>query len=125
MSSVYRIFCLSHDPAIVLEEEFRSDTDAEAAITVGLDSHPDCDFLIGRFSYPLIEVGCPNRTRNHAGGVFHPRKTMWVDAIWLKLLYLAQNADEDRIERKLVEEAPILSCWGPERLRRLRHVLEM
>jgi len=124
MSSTCRILCLSHDPAIALERpEFPTVADAEAAVLAGVDGHAGCDLLIGRYSYPLAEVGCPDRTRDHVGG-YHPHHTVWVDAIWLKLLYLAQRAPEGSPERKLAERVPMPGCWTAERLHRLRNELE-
>ncbi|MFD5245033.1 hypothetical protein ACFWIW_10840 [Amycolatopsis sp. NPDC058340] len=129
MSSMYRILCLSHDPAIVIEHpEFHSGSNgrelAEAVVLRGIEGHKGCDLLIGRYSYPLIEVGCPDRTREHVGG-YHPHHTVWVDAIWLKLLYLAQRAPKDSPERQLAERAPMPGCWTPERLHCLRTELDL
>ena len=129
MSSTYRILCLSHDPAIVIEyPEFSSGSNgrelAEAAVLRGIEGHEGCDLLIGRYSYPLVEVGCPDRSREHVGG-YHPHDTKWVDASWLKLLYLAQRAPEGCPERQLAERAPMPGCWTPEHLHRLRNELAL
>jgi hypothetical protein len=121
MSSTYRILCVSHDPAIALEQfEFQSGDDgrarAEEAVATGVADHPNCDLLIGRYSYPLVEVGCPPKPRH--SGVYHPHNTEWLDVFWLRLLVAAQRAPEGSQERQLATGAP--GCWSPERLHRLR-----
>ncbi|GAB3156369.1 hypothetical protein GCM10027258_62700 [Amycolatopsis stemonae] len=128
MSSTYRLLCLSHDPAIELDLEFSSGSGgrerAEAAVLGGVAGHEACDLLIGRYSYPLVELGCPDRSRGHRGG-YHPHHTVWVDAIWIKLLALAQQAPEGSPQRQLAERAPMPGCWWPERLARLSTVLDL
>lgn len=124
MSSRYRVLCLSHDPALTTDHEFTSAGEAEAAIAAGIPEHASCDLLIGRYSYPLIEVGCP---ASHGGqsGCYHVRTTNWVDVGWLKLLYLAQKAgllaEPGSPEFLATEE--VRRCWRPERVERLREEL--
>lgn len=56
MSSTYRILCVSHDPALTTGSDYNSPEAAEAAIRLGVNGHPTCDLLIGRYSYPLRAV---------------------------------------------------------------------
>lgn len=65
-------------------------------LDAGVDGHRSCDLVLGRFSYPLIEV-C------EAGD--------WLDAGWLRLLLLA-GPDAARTAR--------LRGWTFERASRLR-----
>lgn len=122
MSSTYRILCLSHDPAIATGE-YSSPEAAAAAIVEGVEEHQQCDLLIGRYSYPLVEVGCPptlakrasqHRCYLHAG-------TEWVDAAWLRILAAVHQSGDDKM-RALANDTH-LSHWPWERLRRLRDEL--
>jgi hypothetical protein len=122
MSSTYRILCLSHDPAIVAtDDEYPSPEAVEAALAAGLDSHPGCDLLIGRYSYPLVEVGCPPTTRERPGqhACLTHSVTVWVDVAWLWVLaavYQAKGA-------QTFESGHAIRHWPWERLRRLREEL--
>jgi len=125
VSSTYRIFCLSHDPAIDTEPlvDRHVCAEAEQAAAAGVPGHEECDVLILRYSGALVEIGCPIRTQH--GGWYHPHSVEWVDVIWLKLLMLAQRAPEGSPERQLAERAPMPGCWRPERLNRLRLELDL
>lgn len=123
MSSTYRILCLSHDPATEVSE-YTSPEAAEAAIRDGLAQHQHCDLLIGRYSYPLIEVGCPSRLGAPASGQrgcngYH-RDTEWVDSGWLLVLAHARHAAAlpEGIDRHVD-----VSCWTEQRILRLREEL--
>lgn len=130
MSSTYRVLCLSHDPAIECGEYQRPET-AEAAIAEGITDHADCDLVIGRYSYPLVELGCP-RTARTTGQPTPPRpngitcchgSTVWVDRDWLWLLAAAyQSPDPDM--RVAIEKGHAQQCLPWERLRRLRNELD-
>lgn len=126
MSSTYKALCLSHDPAIVLDspEWHSGDGGVErsvAAVSAGLDGHPGCDLLVGRYSYPLVEVCCPAAidagAQREGTQCFH-REPKWVDASWLRLAALALDAPAGSPLRKAVER--VGRCWTPDRLRRLR-----
>ncbi|TYB69692.1 hypothetical protein FXF51_05895 [Nonomuraea sp. PA05] len=125
MSSVYRVLCLSHDPAIILSEvEYHRPEAAVSDIAAGIDGHAECDLLIGRYSYPLIEVGCPPATGPERSG--RPRcsthsTTEWVDVAWLRIL-LAVHRNGTKEMQELVG-ATQLRHWSYERLRRLRDEL--
>lgn len=122
MSSTYRILCLSHDPAVEAGE-YTSPEAAEAAIRDGLGQHQGCDLLIGRYSYPLVEVGCPGRqgaaTRERGCGSYHVH-TEWIDSGWLLVLAHARHAAA--LPKEIVRHTD-LSCWTEQRIRRLREEL--
>jgi hypothetical protein len=119
MSSTYRVLCLSHDPAMVAADgDWNRASMAEEAIAAGVEGHETCDLLIGRYSYPLVEVGCP-ATKDGPGSYrcIHGG-TQWADVDWLRLLAIAQREPADTDLGRAAEEAG-RRCWSPERLRRL------
>ncbi|HEY5834922.1 hypothetical protein [Streptomyces sp.] len=119
MSSTYYAICLSHDPALVIDREIRRDTVDHLNNRDGLGDHQACDLVIGRFSYPLIEVACLGRqlpgptgcTRQHSG-------VEWIDSDWLRLLHSARPHTDPELLRRHT-----FGCWPPERLHRLRDEL--
>lgn len=124
MSSQYRIICLSHDPGIEVDgpEEWYQAEPAIAACAARSGpaaDHPRCDLVIGRYSYPLVEVCCPGMSTDmpypHPTGRYH-RGPMWIDSMWLRLLIVAPAE---------VREAAQLgsTCWTHERVQRLRPLL--
>lgn len=137
MSSTYRILCLSHNPAIELDPEWNAPGEAVAVATdpAALDAlaaHTGCDLLVGRFSYPLIEVCCPPMNvrgiagSSHLAGVYHSHEK-WIDLDWLRLLDAAREL-RDNVDSGIDPFPPVLtkferSCWTPARLRRLREYL--
>lgn len=128
MSSIYRVLCLSHDPAITTEAEYGRPEQAAAAIAEGIVGHADCDLLIGRYSYPLVEVGCPpttgpERADRHRCSLHSV--TEWVDVAWLRILAAVyQSGDEtDRGPARRLADETRLAHWSRERLRRLRNEL--
>ena len=123
MSSVYRVLCLSHDPATIAGEYDRPEAAADA-ITEGVDDHPRCDLLIGRYSYPLIEVGCPPFTGDVRAGQHrcYPHSvTEWADVAWLRILAAVHEFGDERMQA-LAGETQLVH-WSRERLRRLREQL--
>lgn len=126
MSSTYYILCLSHDPAITVNDPgYNSAAEAEAAVRDRPEgtAHSHCDLMIGRYSYPLVELGCPRSAdqpdalrpgtlRCYHGG------TQWVAKEWLLLAAAAYQSDDPAI-REAVERGGH-SCVSWERLRRLR-----
>lgn len=131
MSSDYRILCLSHDPAIVTDAEWHSSAggreaaERAAAAPVECDilrEHVGCDLLIGRYSYPLVEIGCPVGAAgpHHIG--YHPHAAQWVDAGWLRLLCAVTLADSTP-GIAAVLRGSVTHCWTAERARRLRYQL--
>lgn len=123
MSSTYRILCLSHDPAIEAGEHTSPEA-AEAAIREGLSEHQHCDLLIGRYSYPLVEVGCPSRlgmpTSGERGCNGYHRNTEWIDSGWLLVLAHARHA---RALPEGIDRHNDVSCWTEQRILRLREEL--
>lgn len=127
MSSNYRILCLNHDPAIRIDHDW---TNAPEAIAAACDpasheavqAHQNCDLLVGRYSYPLIQVCCPPRT--HLAGP-HPtyvhREPQWIDVKWLHILHAAKAAPPN--ERLKSAIGQVEQCWTTVRLGRLRDEL--
>ncbi|MER6830863.1 hypothetical protein ABT352_33055 [Streptosporangium sp. NPDC000563] len=124
MSSIYRVLCLSHDPAITAEAEYDRPEYAATAIASGIPEHADCDLLIGRYSYPLVEVGCPPTTgpEHAARHRCYPHSvTEWVDVAWLRLLAAVHQSGAESMW-SLTGNAR-LAHWSRERLHRLRNEL--
>jgi hypothetical protein len=122
VSSIYRVLCLSHDPAIALTDvEYHRPDAAVTDIAAGIDGHQGCDLLIGRYSYPLIEVGCPPTTgadRAARHRCYTHSQIEWVDVAWLRILAAVHQSGTDSM-RGLAGETTF-AHWSPERLRRLR-----
>jgi len=123
VSSIYRVLCLSHDPAIAADTEYSSRADAEAAVRNGVPDHSTCDLMIGRYSYPLVELGCPgNVPGDHQPGArtcFHHRDARWIGVEWVRLLAYAQQQPEGSPLRQATADVHF-ACFPPERLHRLR-----
>ena len=121
MSSIYRVLCLNHDPALTAADgDWNRAETAEEAIRKGIPDHQKCELLIGRYSYPLIEVGCPGSRilpDGHPGCRWHGG-TLWVDRDWLQLLYIAQHAPEGS-ELLAATKQSRMECWSVRRLGRL------
>lgn len=120
---------MNHDPAIVIDHDWHT---AAEAIAVACDPashelaapHKNCDLLVGRYSYPLVEICCPPRkdvTGPHATYVHaEPR---WIDAGWLHLLSAAKTADQTPRLTEAIRR--IRGCWTVARLERLRGELRI
>lgn len=117
MSSTYRPICLSHNPAIELDIAWHSGNNGlivgEQLTREGFSSHPDCDIILGKYSYPLIEVGCIG----HRNKTFSHEDTKWIDAEWIALLIKARK-------NNIQLPYPIMTgCWNPERVKGLTYLL--
>jgi len=127
VSSTYRILCLNHDPAIVIDRDWSSPNDAMAAATdpghAGLDDHLRCDLLVGRWSGGLCEIGCPPSIGPEAKCSSHHRNEHWVDLDWLRLLAAALDSSEPAVTAAVKELTSPYHCWRRERVQRLRSVL--
>jgi hypothetical protein len=124
VSSQYKILCLSHDPAIeVTTPEWYRPEQAEEAIRAGVEGHENCDLMLGRYSYPLIELGCPStipsQSRTGAHKCYGHGSTRWIGVEWVALLFHAQRQPDGSALRGLAG-AGEFRCFSPERLRRLR-----
>jgi hypothetical protein len=119
VSSTYRVLYLSHTPALVAAE-FPNRAEAEDAATAGLDDHPGCDLMIGRYSYPLVELGCPATTTHPARAHLCAghTTTTWADAALLGLLVHAYRHPVSSPLRKYASDYTF-RCWSPERLNAL------
>jgi hypothetical protein len=120
VSSTYRVLCLSHDPAIIAADgDWRRPDAAEQAIANGIDGHDGCDLMIGRYSYPLVAVGCPPSAPNrHPGSSCCHSGTMWIDSDWVRLLAAVQQGPDGHASR--IAGSGHFQCWTSSRLRRLR-----
>jgi hypothetical protein len=124
VSSNYSVLCLSHDPAIIVHDPgFNRPEQAEAAIRAGIQGHEECDLAIGRYSYPLVELGCPtsrhqpDSRRPGALRCYHGN-TQWTDKEWLLLLAAAYQSTDPAVREAAKEGYHHCLPW--ERLRRLR-----
>jgi hypothetical protein len=121
MSSTYRLICMAHDPAIVIDRDHPTLTDALAALLSDeiTEAHPHCLLLIGRWSGGLIEVTCADlRHADHRG-----HRT--VDAAFLRVVLAAYQAVESVADPDGLLGAlnRLPTCWGAERIRPLRYEL--
>lgn len=125
MSSAYRLLCMNHDPAIVIPgpDWNRPEPAIAAALepdTHGwlVEDHGKCDLLVGRYSYPLIEVCCPAAMGHLAHGTH--AVPHWIDRDWLVLLRAAMKAaPDDGLTAAISALRRTASCWTFERLERL------
>jgi hypothetical protein len=124
VSSTYRILCLSHDPAITVNDPgYNRAEDAERAIRERPTDHEHCDLVIGRYSAAFVELGCPTSRgqpehlrpsllRCYHGG------TKWTDMDWLLLLAAAYQSTDPGVQKAITDGRH--GCLPWERLRRLR-----
>ena len=124
MSSTYYVLCLSHDPAIIVNDPGSNrPEDAEATIRDRPTGHEHCDLMIGRYSYPLVELGCPTSKdqpealRPGTLRCYHG-STLWTDKGWLLLLAAAYQSTDPAMRGAV--NAVDHGCLSWERLRRLR-----
>lgn len=118
MSSVYRVICASHFPALVSEGEL-SRPEAVARVA-DREGHPDCDLLIGRWSGALIEIACPGdlSTCHHS--------IEWVDDGWVRVAAEAVDAavpGDSAYARLFVALGTLPACWSVRRLESVRGFL--
>lgn len=124
MSSTYSVLCLSHDPAIIVHDPgYNRPEQAEAAIHNGINGHEQCDLMIGRYSSPLVELGCPrsaDQPEHLRPGVLrcYHGSTMWTDSEWLRLLAAAYQSNDPDVRQAVKDGRHACLSW--ERLRRLR-----
>lgn len=121
MSSTYRPICLNHNPAIVLDPELTYDEAKTLGTRDRFQGHEQCDLVIGRYSYPMVEVAClgrdfpgPTGCKSYHGGI------QWTDRSWLRLLLAAAPSIDAELLRPL-----FAGCWPLERLERLRVELDL
>jgi hypothetical protein len=112
MSSSYYLLCMSHDPATVAVE-LSDPNDLPTAEWIK-EHHPNCDFVVSRVSGAPVEFGCPAINTTSCAH----RDIQWVDADWLRILMIAQDARAADI-KKICERSAI-RCWDFGRLHRLR-----
>lgn len=115
MSSNYKVLCLSHVTALVVTETHNDPEEAISwatrAVAVG-GAHEGCDLVIGRYSYPLVELICPG-CRN---GGMHVKPAR-IDADVARLV-LHCYGHKEKATYQLAAKAG--RCWPPARLEKLR-----
>lgn len=122
MSSTYNAICLSHDPAILINEIARHKIDLPISRD-DLRGHEHCDIVIGRWSGGLCELACPGRDLPGPTGCrAHHRSTEWTPVEWLRLL-VAATTPPNAIDPKLLFRLSIGGCWPLDRIHRLRDEL--
>lgn len=126
MSSLYRVLCLSHDPAIRIDWEWSSPNDAIAAAADprscdAVADHADCDLLVGRWSGSLVEIGCPPRDISTVR--CGHRREAWIDVEWLRLLAAALDSEDPALQKAVEGVVRPYRCWTRQRIQRLRSVL--
>lgn len=129
MSSTYGLICLNHDPAIEFGDH-DSVYDAEPMLAIarnpsGADwaaAHGRCDLLVARYSYPIVELGCPGTlgVNREAGCRWHSQP-IWADADLVRLLVAACQPGSAIPEAVL--ESFTSRCWKRERVLRLGPLL--
>lgn len=113
MSSSYYVLCMSHEPATVVTDHHNNRREADAAISVGFETHPNCDFLIMRVSGAPVEFTCTGETE----ACKHDNAED-VDADWLRILaYFNPTEDVEYLEK--VRKSHRLKHWTPKRVERL------
>lgn len=123
MSSSFNVLCMSHDPASTVQG-FNTPEEAYEAIRNRFQDHPNCDFLISRRAGGAIEIGCPGYITTGSGlykCLGHP-ELVWVAVEWLRILACVQDAGDDPQLLKVMR-SPVMRCWTPIRLNRLRREL--
>lgn len=128
MSSDYRILCMNHDPAIVIDHDWNT---AAEAIAVACDPasheliapHAKCDLLVGRYSYPLVEICCPPRKVDGPHATYVHAEPKWLAVEWLKILIAAKAADQTPRLKDAIYRAQM--CWTHARVERLRSELRV
>lgn len=120
---MYHALCLDHDPAIVIDGDWQHPDYAVEAVanrsTDVLRPHRTCQMMIGRYSYPLIEVCCPGASLHPDRPMLHTRP-VWMRVEWLRLLYAAYQSKDEAV---LKAARGMDLCWSAVRLLRLRHEL--
>ena len=125
MSNSYRILCLSHDPAIILEPDW---TDIAPALATAYDPaehieiahHAGCDLLIGAWNNGLAAFGCPPRLDPlHRPTHIHPE---WINVDMMRVLVAAYETALPAPDLTgALKRIP--ACWSSDRLHRLRELL--
>lgn len=125
MSSNYRAICTSHTPALVIDHDYTYDEANNLTTRDSLGDHTDCDVVIGRYSYPLVEAACLGRQLPGPSGCkgYHAGPH-WVDVAWLRLLTAATTAP-NTVDPALLRTISTHGCWTPERMTSLRAELGM
>lgn len=125
MNTSYRILCLSHDPAIILEPEWGDAYEALSAVAspdehVKLAHHAGCDLLVGAWSPRLEALACPPRA--YSG---HPPTHAFPEWLPVDLARVLGAAHQIPLPDAGLSAAlkHLPACWSPTRIHRLRELL--
>lgn len=127
MSSNYYLLCMNHNPALVIDVDSQSiditsglvESMRQGALLPGnsydhLLVHKECHLMIGRYSYPLIELGCLEGMAHGHSGI------KWIDRDVLRvMLYLDDKFGVTEEVHRLLQ--PWRKCFGLELVRLLRN----
>lgn len=132
---------MSHDPGMeLMSHEWQSGNDGrvgvmDALARIGhgefpeLDAHTKCDLLVGRYSYPIVEVGCPpSHPARQLSTPCRHNTPYWVESQWLRLLWsshveMAPGSPALPVLAKAVERFQH-TCWTHQRMERLAPLLD-
>lgn len=123
VSSDYRPICLSNNPALELEDV--GNQDRGLAEVHARRVHDRCDIVLGRYSYPLIALGClGDESWRTARRPCAHRDPEWIDIGWLRVLLIAYDAhaEDPELVTRVVRSAA--RCWPAARLEQLRPLVE-
>ena len=106
---------MSHDPALASDDEAHSGSWSDAAgmeatlaalVDRVREAHPRCRLLLGRYSAPLVEIGCP--AQDPCCTNYH-RTIEWLDRDWARILIDAGDQVGGWTQ-------PMIRCWSRELL---------
>jgi hypothetical protein len=130
VSTVWKALCLNHNPAITIDLfDDRCDVKRwERAVELlpGVrEQHPDCDLVLGGYSYPLVRVVCPGGEHAAANAPCAHSRPQVFDAETLRLVLAARRANVVTDEHAELFADALANwdrnnrCWTLNRLDRL------
>ncbi len=126
MSSVYRLVCMEHTPAIDVRDDLTLEEAEYLARNNNVEGHLGCELLIARSSGATIEIGCIGKNT----GRHRHSSTSWIDTEWLALastiVAIKVTSDNEAINKlhKVLEHYNF-GCWNIKRLTRLYGYLRL
>ena len=135
MSSVYKIFCVSHNPAIMVAQtgpdrfDWSRPEGPLAAIADHwgpLANHPHCDFLIGRCQGAYTEYICPGKRESdpRPNPCTHTEPAT-IAAEWIDLMAADLNdPGHSAATARALDHIHRSGCWTFERVHSIRAYFE-
>lgn len=130
MSSRYNWICISHNPAIEIDNPEYQDFNQITGAVKNEDrptGHKQCDLIVGRWSGGLVELMCPGcKYRKYHGSSCQK----WIDKDWLVLLLRAWEFNKPKPGGSNSNYAGIaipshlMQCWHPDRLNKIAVFIE-